>query len=279
MVTTRRRLTRSAYGSPEPLLSCVRRRRKSNKAVVLEQQPQVGSSEESPLQISCVSETKPNVDPLLRLRPTPAKPKREPSQQSTQLVLEAKRFLVSEMTSTSDLNTMVDLANHTFFTLDLCRTDYRSFHRDVYDFIRSCCNVLEVQGERAGCGYAQIIHRHKQVVNVLNSAEQSLSNAQQKLDKANVDLQPKRIQLNNVRELMVELEATVAEGELKIEHLSEERDRCYESYLNVEREARETELPSKEAEAALKEIDQRVADAFQGKERRKDLLMSHIGDN
>ena len=174
---------------------------------------------------------------------------------------------------------MVDLANHTFSTLDLCRTDYRSFHSDVCDFIRSCANLLAVQGERAGCGYAQIIHQHKQVVNLLNSAEQSLSNAQHKLDKANVDLQPMRIKLNNVRELLAELEVIVAEGEVKIEDLSKERDRCYESYFSVEREARGTELQSQEAEAALKEIDQRVAAAFQGKERRRDRLMSHIGDN
>lgn len=82
-----------------------------------------------------------------------------------------------------------------------------------------------------------------------------------------------------MRELLAELEAIVAEGEVKIKDLSKERDRCYESSFSVEREARETELPSEEAEAALQEIDQRVAATFQGKERRRDLLMSHIGDN
>ncbi|KAM7525729.1 hypothetical protein LguiA_015631 [Lonicera macranthoides] len=219
-------------------------------------QPQaqsIGFSEEVPLQIpSSLQHTKPIVDQILsRLRPPR---KQNPNDQlslhlvelSKEIVPQVKSFLVSQLTSknTTLLNTMIDLANNVFSTLDWCCTDYSSFHCNVHNFI--CC-------------YSS------QLVNRVNDAEEALMNAEGELTTAVEKLEPLKSEIVKVRKLLRQLEKEMADREVEIEALKGKRDGCADEFSNAENEALKMSWQRWE-------IDQRIESAMEADERMRDQL-------
>lgn len=197
----------------------------------------------------------------------------EELKQSLSIAQGVKKFLISRLTSMSNINTMISSANDAFSTLTFLHDSYESFYVDICELIRYKQQLLADAEEKSSA--SSLKARYEQLVVHTKDAEQALLKVEKYLKTA----REKQLLIEKIakeREVLRKLEeellaAASVEG---VEALEAEQHRLAEVLVVAGEEMAKYRLLSEEADVKLTDIQRHEDEAKAGIEKIRNKYLT-----
>lgn len=186
-----------------------------------------------------------------------------------------KSQLVARLTSTADnLKTedMIDLANRCFRALRELGDDYRSFNKDVYQFISQKQELEFAAKAMENWNDWDLRARYCQQEQLLSALTENLFSAQDKLSRATSHAEYIKVKKDELTSALLMVTEELSREEQKIETLTVERDRCIEAQFDLEVELEKLDAEKKAARVALEAINAQYDAVKEEIERKRNYL-------